>query len=36
VEIEDVGALAAFLVCDGARHITGTIIRVDGGQGAIA
>jgi enoyl-[acyl-carrier protein] reductase I len=36
VETEDVGALAAFLVSDGARRITGTIIRVDGGQGAIA
>tara|TARA_R110002167_G_scaffold82315_5_gene224626 strand:- start:840 stop:1613 length:774 start_codon:yes stop_codon:yes gene_type:complete len=32
VEIEDVGALAAFLVSDGARRITGTIIPVDGGQ----
>jgi enoyl-[acyl-carrier protein] reductase I len=36
VDIEDVGALAAFLVSDGARRITGTIIPVDGGQGAIA
>jgi enoyl-[acyl-carrier protein] reductase I len=27
-----VGALAAFLVSDGARRITGTIIPVDGGQ----
>jgi enoyl-[acyl-carrier protein] reductase I len=34
--IEDVGALAAFLVSDGARCITGTIIPVDGGQHAIA
>jgi enoyl-[acyl-carrier protein] reductase I len=32
VDIDDVGALAAFLVSDGARHITGTIIPVDGGQ----
>ncbi len=32
VDIDDVGALAAFLVGDGARHITGTIIPVDGGQ----
>ncbi|MFT3966351.1 MAG: enoyl-ACP reductase FabI, partial [Sphingobium sp.] len=29
VGIEDVGALAAFLVSDVARHITGTIIPVD-------
>jgi enoyl-[acyl-carrier protein] reductase I len=36
VDIEDVGALAAFLVSDGARHITGTIIPVDGGQHLIA
>ena len=32
VDVDDVGALAAFLVSDGARHITGTIIPVDGGQ----
>jgi enoyl-[acyl-carrier protein] reductase I len=32
VEIEDVGALAAFLVSDAARRITGPIIPVDGGQ----
>jgi enoyl-[acyl-carrier protein] reductase I len=32
VGIEDVGALAAFLVGDGARRITGTVIPVDGGQ----
>jgi enoyl-[acyl-carrier protein] reductase I len=32
VGIDDVGALAAFLVGDGARHITGTVIPVDGGQ----
>lgn len=32
VDIDDVGALAAFLVSDGARRITGTIIPVDGGQ----
>jgi len=36
VDIDDVGALAAFLVSDGARQITGTIIPVDGGQHAIA
>lgn len=30
--IQDVGALAAFLVSDAARHITGTVIPVDGGQ----
>jgi enoyl-[acyl-carrier protein] reductase I len=32
VDIEDVGNLAAFLVSDGARRITGTVIPVDGGQ----
>jgi enoyl-[acyl-carrier protein] reductase I len=32
VSIDDVGALAAFLVGDGAGRITGTIIPVDGGQ----
>lgn len=31
-DIEDVGALAAFLVSDGARRITGTVIPIDGGQ----
>jgi enoyl-[acyl-carrier protein] reductase I len=36
VDVADVGALAAFLVSDGARRITGTIIPVDGGQHAIA
>ena len=36
VDVEDVGALAAFLVSAGARRITGAIIPVDGGQGAIA
>jgi len=36
VDIDDVGALAAFLVSDGARHITGTVIPVDGGQHLIA
>jgi enoyl-[acyl-carrier protein] reductase I len=30
--IDDVGALAAFLVSDGAARITGTIIPVDAGQ----
>jgi enoyl-[acyl-carrier protein] reductase I len=34
--IEDVGALAAFLVGDGARRITGTVIPVDGGQHSMA
>jgi len=32
VTIDDVGALAAFLVSDAARGITGTVIPVDGGQ----
>jgi enoyl-[acyl-carrier protein] reductase I len=36
VDIDDVGALAAFLVSDGARRITGTIIPVDGGQHLVA
>jgi enoyl-[acyl-carrier protein] reductase I len=36
VDIGDVGALAAFLVSDAARHITGTIIPVDGGQHLVA
>jgi len=34
--IEDVGALARFLVSDAARKITGTIIPVDGGQHLLA
>jgi enoyl-[acyl-carrier protein] reductase I len=36
VDIADVGALAAFLVSDAARHITGTVIPVDGGQHLLA
>ena len=32
VDVDDVGALAAFLVSDAARRITGTVIPVDGGQ----
>ena len=32
VDIGDVGSLAVFLVGDGARRITGTVIPVDGGQ----
>jgi enoyl-[acyl-carrier protein] reductase I len=36
VDVDDVGALAAFLVGDGARRITGTIIPVDGGQHLMA
>ena len=36
VSVDDVGALAAFLVGDSARRITGNIIPVDGGQHAIA
>jgi enoyl-[acyl-carrier protein] reductase I len=35
-DISDVGALAAFLVSDAARRITGTIIPVDGGQHLLA
>ncbi|HEY0267061.1 MAG TPA: enoyl-ACP reductase FabI [Rhizomicrobium sp.] len=31
VEVADVGSLAAFLVSDAARRITGTVIPVDGG-----
>ncbi|MBY0336379.1 MAG: enoyl-ACP reductase FabI [Acetobacteraceae bacterium] len=34
--IQDVGALATFLVSDGARRITGTVIPVDGGQHVLA
>jgi enoyl-[acyl-carrier protein] reductase I len=34
--IDDVGALAAFLVSDSARHITGTIVPIDGGQHVMA
>ncbi|WP_454887521.1 enoyl-ACP reductase FabI [Sphingomonas oryzagri] len=36
VTIADVGAVAAFLASDAARHITGTIIPVDSGQHLIA
>lgn len=36
VDIEDVGALAAFLVSDAAGHMTGSIIPVDGGQHLMA
>ena len=36
VDIADVGALAAFLASDAARHITGTIIPVDSGQHLMA
>jgi enoyl-[acyl-carrier protein] reductase I len=36
VDISDVGALAAFLVSDAARRITGTIIPVDSGQHLLA
>jgi enoyl-[acyl-carrier protein] reductase I len=32
ISTDDVGALAAFLVGYGARHITGVIIPIDGGQ----
>ncbi|PTR05824.1 MULTISPECIES: enoyl-ACP reductase FabI [unclassified Novosphingobium] len=36
VDVEDVGALAAFLVSPAARRITGTIIPVDSGQHLMA
>lgn len=36
VDVEDVGALAAFLVSDASRRITGTVIPVDSGQHLIA
>jgi enoyl-[acyl-carrier protein] reductase I len=36
VDVEDVGALAAFLVGDAARHMTGNVIAVDGGQHVMA
>ena len=36
VDIADVGNLAAFLVSDAARSITGTIIPIDGGQHLLA
>jgi 3-oxoacyl-[acyl-carrier protein] reductase len=34
VEVEDVAASVAFLLGDGARHITGTVITVDAGNTA--
>jgi len=34
--IEDCGALAAFLVSDGAKMLTGTFIPIDGGQHLLA
>lgn len=36
VDIDDIGALAAFLVSDGAKRITGTVIPIDGGQHVMA
>lgn len=35
-DIDDIGALAAFLVGEGAKRITGTVIPVDGGQHVLA
>ncbi len=35
-EIDDVGALAAFLAGDGARRITGAVIPIDGGAHVLA
>jgi enoyl-[acyl-carrier protein] reductase I len=36
VDIEDIGAMAAFLVSDGGKHITGTVLPIDSGQHAMA
>jgi enoyl-[acyl-carrier protein] reductase I len=36
VDITDVGDLAAFLVSDAAKHITDTMMPVDGGQYLVA
>jgi enoyl-[acyl-carrier protein] reductase I len=36
VDIDDIGAMAAFLVSDGARHITGTVLPIDSGQHVMA
>lgn len=36
VSIDDVGALAAFLVGDGAKKMTGTVIPIDGGRHVLA
>ncbi len=36
IQIDDIGNLAAFLVSDAAKHITGTVIPVDGGAHLMA
>jgi enoyl-[acyl-carrier protein] reductase I len=36
VDTDDIGAMAAFLVSDGGRHVTGTVLPIDSGQHAMA
>lgn len=35
-DIADIGAAACYLVSDGARHVTGTVIPIDGGRHIMA